>query len=158
MAGKKREFKPEISKESLQSLLEIQCTRDEVMRFYGFKSKNPLQTWVKANYDGRTFEEVKQMYSTGGQISLRRRAYEVAEKQPALMIFLLKSVCHMSDEPTVTEDTDDHNVSAFLSSIRTASKAISNCDDLIAGLPKKEDDEIEGEEENEEGDISDEEV
>lgn len=135
--------KPVLNRENLEGLLEIQCTREEVMSFFGFKSKTYLQKWIKDNYEGQTFEQLSQQFKVKGQASLRRLAFQVAEKQPAVLIFLLKSMCHLHDEQVVTVNTDDRQVNAFMASVKTASKAISNCTNLVAGLPAKEGDEEE---------------
>lgn len=136
--------KPVLNKENLEGLLEIQCTREEVMAFFGFKSKTYLQKWIKQNYDGQTFEQLQAQCGVRGQASLRRMAFQVAEKQPAVLIFLLKSMCHLHEEQVVTIDTDDKQVNAFMASVKTASKAIENCTNLVAGLPAREDDGEEG--------------
>lgn len=135
--------KPSIDRETFESLMEIQASREEVMRFYGFTSKTYLQSWIKENYGGRTFEEVREQFDIKLKVSLKRKAFELAEKNPTLMIFLLKSVCGMSETSSERTPTDNESeaVKAFKDSIRTASKALSEAcmTELIAGLPTRED-------------------
>jgi hypothetical protein len=134
---KDNEGYPVIDKASLESLLRLQCTRQEVISFYG-SSKTALIRWIKKNYDGKTFEELQQQFALQGQVSLRRKAFQMAEKQPSVMIFLLKSVCHLSEEPAAQQDPSaEKNVSAFNDAIKTAARAITDCAGLVAGLPSK---------------------
>lgn len=134
--------KPEIDKETFESLMEIHASREEVMRFYGYKSKTPLIEWIKANYDGRTFEEVRGHFDIQLKVSLKRKAFELAEKNPTVMIFLLKTVCGMSDNAPQAHENDDQNepTKKLISAINAASRALSKTDisSLIAGLPHKE--------------------
>ena len=129
--------KPEIDKETFESLLEIQATRAEIMKFYGYKSKSSLIEWVKRNYEGMTFEQVQQQHSIKGIVSLKRRAFELAEKNPSLMIFLLKSVCGMSETPCSSSEEDNEPQRQLIAAIDRASKALSRADtdSLIAGMP-----------------------
>ena len=135
--------KPEIDKETFESLMEIHASREEVMRFYGYKSKSPLIAWIKANYDGRTFEEVRDHFEVMSKVSLRRKAFELAEKNATVLIFLLKTVCGMSDNAPPAPETDPQNdpTKKLISAINAASRALSKTDtsSLIAGIPKRED-------------------
>lgn len=130
--------KPSLEKKTFESLLCLQATRGEVLAFYGLKSKTYLNEWIKKNYDGRTFEEMAAQYNTQGQISLRRKAYNMADKNPAVMIFLLKSVCHMSDDPTPATPENDKQVAAFTNAVKVAAKAITSCAGLVAGIPNQQ--------------------
>ena len=135
--------KPSIDKATFESLMEIHASREEVMTFYGFTSKTYLQNWIKENYDGRTFEEVRGHFDIKLKVSLKRKAFELAETNPTVLIFLLKTVCGMSENAPQAPETDPQNdpTKKLISAINAASRALSKTDtsSLIAGIPKRED-------------------
>lgn len=130
---------PALEKKALEGLLRLQCTRDEVMLFFGLKSKTSLIDWIKANYNGCTFEEISQQYGFQGKVGLKRQAYERAKKSDAVLIFLLKSELHMrEDAPAQVEDCSKYT-NDLIKSIDRAARAVSGRTDLVAGLPDKKD-------------------
>lgn len=135
---------PKLEKNAFESLLRLQCTRDEVMLFFGLKSKTSLIDWVKANYEGCTFEELQQQYGFQGRIGLKRQAYQRATKSDSVLIFLLKSELHMSEDAPATSDDNGKYTSELMKSIDKAAKAVSSRADLIAGIPTRKE-ETEGE-------------
>lgn len=130
---------PELNKASFETLLRLQFTREEVLVYFG-KSKTSLIEWVKKEYDGRTFEDIKQMCMMQTQVRLKSSAIKMSEKNPAVMIFLLKSVCRMTDETPTQKENNDKNVISFTNSIKIATKALASTDNssYIAGLPEKQ--------------------
>lgn len=131
---------PKLERKSFEGLLRLQCTREEVMTFYGLKSKTTLIDWVKENYGGCTFEDVKLQYSLQGRIGLKRRAYQRAEQSDAVLIFLLKSELHMSENaPLITENESNRYTNDLVKSIDRATKALSGRTDLMAGIPSQKD-------------------
>lgn len=129
---------PKLEKPAFEGLLRLQCSREEVMTFFGLKSKTSLVDWVKENY-GVTFEEVKQQYGLQGKIGLKRQAYQRALKSDTVLIFLLKSELHMNENsPATPEDDGNSYTNDLVKSIDRATKALSHRADLIAGLPNKE--------------------
>lgn len=126
---------PKLEKNAFEGLLRLQCTREEVLCFFGIKSKTALVDWVKANYGGLTFEEVQQQYGLQGKIGLKRQAYQRAQKSDSVLIFLLKSELHMrEDAPAQTEDNSKYT-NELMKSIDKAVRAVNNRTDLIAGIP-----------------------
>ncbi len=134
---------PELNKASFETLLRLQFTREEVLVYFG-KSKTGLIEWVKKEYEGRTFEDIKQMCTMQTQVRLKSTALKMSEKNPAVMIFLLKSICRMSDETPAQTENNDKNVISFTNSIKIATKALASADNspYIAGLPDKTNDNI----------------
>lgn len=126
---------PKLEKNAFEGLLRLQCTRDEVMLFFGLKSKTSLIDWIKSNYDGCTFEELQQQYGFQGRIGLKRQAYQRAMKSDSVLIFLLKSELHMSEDAPAQAEDNSKYTSELMKSIDKAVKAMSNRTDLIAGIP-----------------------
>ena len=73
------------------------------------------------------------------QVRLKSTALKMSEKNPAVMIFLLKSICRMTEETPVQKENNDKNVISFTNSIKIATKALASTDNspYIAGLPEK---------------------
>ena len=131
---------PELNKASFETLLRLQFTREEVLVYFG-KSKTSLIEWIKKEYEGRTFEDIKQCCMMQTQVRLKTTAFKLAEKNPAVMIFLLKSICRMTEDPPAQIEEKDKNVISFTNSIKIATKALASTDisQYIAGLPDKKD-------------------
>lgn len=128
---------PALDKKAFEGLLRLQCTRDEVMLFFGLKSKTSLVDWVKSNYGGCTFEEIAQQYNFQGKIGLKRQAYERAKKSDSVLIFLLKSELHMSEDAPAQPEDNSKYTNELMKSIDKAAKTVTNRTDLIAGIPTR---------------------
>jgi hypothetical protein len=61
-------------------------------------SDETLNKWCKENYDGRTFLDVFKEKRENGIISLRRTQFQLAEKSPAMAIFLGKNLLGQTDK------------------------------------------------------------
>ena len=88
----------EIDKETFEKLCALQCTRDEICGFFDVTSKT-LGSWCMRTYKqsfSTVFDEKREM----GKVSLRRMQWKLAEKSPAMAIFLGKNMLGQSDRPT----------------------------------------------------------
>ena len=102
--GKMGRPRKEINKTEFEKLCFLQCTRNEFCSWFDV-SDETLNKWCKENYDGRTFLAVFQEKRENGLISLRRTQFQLAEKSPAMAIFLGKNLLGQTDkvEQTVND-------------------------------------------------------
>lgn len=84
-----------IDQEQFEKLCALQCTLQEVCGFFGV-TDNTLNTWCKQTY-GTTFSDVFAQKRVGGQISLRRSQFKLAEKSAAVSIWLGKQYLGQRD-------------------------------------------------------------
>lgn len=103
MSGKRM---PEIKTEQFEKLCKIQCTREEIADFFNV-SESYLKKWVKATYDGETFEQVYKKFQAEGKVSIRRSQFYLKNKSPAMAMFLGKVVLGQR------EPTNDDNAMAI---------------------------------------------
>lgn len=103
-AGRPRK---EIEKEAFEKLCGLQCTEVEICGFFGVTDKT-LARWCDEKY-GEKFSEVFKKYSQDGKISLRRVQFRLAEKSPAMAIWLGKQYLGQRDvqEVSIANSTDD---------------------------------------------------
>ena len=96
----------EIDKTEFEKLCFLQCTEREFCSWFNV-SDETLNKWCKENYDGRTFLDVFKEKRENGIISLRRTQFQLAEKSPAMAIFLGKNLLGQSDkvEQVITDDS-----------------------------------------------------
>ena len=106
--GKAGRTRKEIDKRELEKLSMLQCTRAEICSWFNV-SEPTLIDWCKRTYDGRDFLTVFNEKREGGKISLRRMQWQLAEKSPAMAIFLGKNLLGQTDklEQTVN-DVSEH--------------------------------------------------
>lgn len=86
----------EINKVLFEKLCGLHCTLEEIAGCLGC-SDYTLEKWCKREY-GKTFLAVFNEKSTIGNISLRRIQWKLAEKSPAMAIFLGKNYLGQRDE------------------------------------------------------------
>ena len=84
-----------IDKDQFEKLCALQCTLQEVCGFFGVTDQT-LNTWCKETY-GTTFSDVFAEKRVGGQISLRRSQFKLAEKSAAVSIWLGKQYLGQRD-------------------------------------------------------------
>jgi len=89
----------EIDKRTFEGLCGLQCTETEIADFYGC-GVSTLTRWCYREY-GKNFEEIFREKSTRGKVSLRRIQWKLAEKSPAMAIFLGKNYLSQRDERDV---------------------------------------------------------
>ena len=92
----------QIDKTEFEKLCFLQCTRSEFCTWFDVK-EDTLNKWCKENYDGRTFSAVFQEKRENGLISLRRTQFQLAEKSPAMAIFLGKNLLGQTDKMEQTQ-------------------------------------------------------
>lgn len=96
----------EIDQNHFEALCGMQCTEEEICDFFGVTDKT-LASWCKRTYDKR-FSEVFRIKRNGGKISLRRKQWHLADKSPAMAIFLGKQYLGQVDNPiSNTSETPD---------------------------------------------------
>lgn len=104
----------EIEREEFEKLCGFQCTKLEICDWFDITDKT-LESWCKRTYK-KGFSEVFALKRGKGKVSLRRNAFNMAEKNAAVLIFLLKNFCDMSDKPekiVEEEKTDDGFIEAL---------------------------------------------
>ena len=92
----------EIDKTEFEKLCFLQCTEREFCSWFDV-SDETLNKWCKENYDGRTFLAVFKEKRENGLISLRRTQFQLAEKSPAMAIFLGKNLLGQTDKMEQTQ-------------------------------------------------------
>ena len=75
-------------KKQFEDLCALQCTLIEFAGWFNC-SDDTIENWCKATY-GMTFSEVFKLKRSKGTISLRRRQFQLAEKNPTMAIWLGK--------------------------------------------------------------------
>ena len=93
----------EINKTEFEKLCFLQCTRSEFCTWFDV-NEDTLNKWCKENYDGRTFSAVFKEKRENGIISLRRTQFQLAEKSPAMAIFLGKNLLGQTDKVEQTQN------------------------------------------------------
>ena len=98
----------QIDKTEFEKLCFLQCTEREFCSWFDV-SDETLNKWCKENYDGRTFLDVFKEKRENGLISLRRTQFQLAEKSPAMAIFLGKNLLGQTDKMEQTvNDVSEH--------------------------------------------------
>lgn len=93
----------EINKTEFEKLCFLQCTRSEFCTWFDV-NEDTLNRWCKENYDGKTFSAVFKEKRENGLISLRRTQFQLAEKSPAMAIFLGKNLLGQTDKVEQTQN------------------------------------------------------
>ena len=88
--------KKEIDKTEFEKLCALQCTYKEICAWFEITDKT-LNSWCKATYE-KTFSDVFAEKAERGKISLRRKQFQIAEKNAAMAIFLGKNYLGQSDK------------------------------------------------------------
>lgn len=88
--------KKEIDAEQFEKLCGLQCTKEEIASFFDC-SEDTIERFCKAEY-GETFAVIFAQKRKRGRISLRRTQWKLAEKSPAMAIFLGKQYLDQSDK------------------------------------------------------------
>ena len=98
--------KKEIDKIEFEKLCGLQCTKEEMCGWFEVTDKT-LESWCKRTYK-KGFSEIFSEKRGKGKISLRRTQFKLAEKSPAMAIFLGKNYLGQSDKIQY-ENTDTAN-------------------------------------------------
>ena len=92
MAGRPRK---EIDKDNFEKLCGLLCTEEEIASFFDC-SADTIERWCKRTYKAN-FAEVYKSKCQNGKIALRRYQFKLAEKSPAMAIFLGKNMLGQTD-------------------------------------------------------------
>lgn len=95
----------EINKEEFEKLCALLCSEEEIASWFDV-SVDTLCRWCKREY-GVTFAEIYKTKSEKGRIALRRYQFKLAEKYPAMAIFLGKQYLGQRDNLDNTEGVDE---------------------------------------------------
>ena len=91
--------KKTISIEKFELMCHLQCTLQEICDELDVTDKT-LQAWCRETY-GKGFSDVFKQKRGHGKLSLRRKQWRLAEKSPAMAIFLGKNYLGQSDHTEV---------------------------------------------------------
>lgn len=93
-----------IDKKQFENLCGLQCTKQEIADWFSC-SEDTIERWCDREY-GECFAVVFRQKRGIGKISLRRMQWKLAEKSPAMAIFLGKNLLGQRDTPEANvEDT-----------------------------------------------------
>ena len=115
----------EINKTEFEKLCFLQCTEREFCSWFEV-SDETLNKWSKENYDGRTFLAVFKEKRENGLISLRRTQFQLAEKSPAMAIFLGKNLLGQTDKREQTVNGGEALTNINVRFIKDKSEAAGN--------------------------------
>ena len=101
-----------INQQQFEALCGIQCTEEEVLEVLDC-SRDTLNKWCKETYDGETFCQVFKKKSAGGKASLRRRQWQLAERNTSMAIWLGKQYLGQRDNMDIKADTTETPVIRF---------------------------------------------
>ena len=85
----------EIDKDMFERFCGMFCTKEEIAGFFKC-SEDTIENWCKKTYK-KTFSAVYKIYTANGKMSLRRMQFKLAEKSPAMAIFLGKNMLGQTD-------------------------------------------------------------
>ena len=123
------EEKIKINKTQLESILRLGFTQQQVCDFFG-TSKSTLLRFVKENYNGRTFEQLKAEYTAQTQSMIMLNLLNLSKKNANVAIFLAKSVCGLNENYSAPVNDDAEN--AFAGALKKGSRNISNAKNLVS--------------------------
>ena len=123
------EEKIKINKTQLESILRLGFTQQQVCALFG-PSKSSLLRFVKENYNGRTFEQIKAEYTAQTQSMIMLNLLNLSKKNANVAIFLAKSVCGLNENYSAPVNDDAEN--AFAGALKKASRNISNAKNLVS--------------------------
>ena len=101
MMAKMGRPRKEINKTEFEKLCYLQCTHTEICAWFDIAA-DTLERWCKETY-GTTFSKVFAEKKQNGLISLRRTQFQLAEKSPAMAIFLGKNLLGQTDKVEQTQ-------------------------------------------------------
>lgn len=95
--------KKEIDKKIFENLCAIFCTEEEIAGIFEC-SVDTIERWCKREYKC-TFADIYKKKTGKGKASLRRTQFKLAEKSPAMAIFLGKN--YLGQKDNASDDIDD---------------------------------------------------
>lgn len=118
-----------INKTQLENLLRLGLSCQQICDFFVI-SRYTLTRFVKANYDGMTFEQLKAEYGVQAQASIIANLMALSKRNASAAIFLAKSVCGLNENYSAPANEDAEN--AFAGALKKASRNISNAKNLVS--------------------------
>lgn len=105
--------KKNIDVQQFEKLCGLQCTKEEIASFFNC-SEDTIENFCKKQYK-ETFSAVFNKKRGLGKISLRRSQWKLAEKSPAMAIFLGKQYLNQTDKVMniITDEDADPLSKAF---------------------------------------------
>lgn len=94
--------KKEIDIKMFETMCAIQCTKDEMCDVFDMDEKT-LTRWCKDTY-GIGFSDIYKKKSATGRMSLRRMQFKLAERNPAMAIWLGKQYLNQKDSIDVSQE------------------------------------------------------
>ena len=114
----------QIDKTEFEKLCFLQCTKQEFCSWFDTTDKT-LERWCKETY-GMGFSEVFRIKRENGIISLRRTQFQLAEKSPAMAIFLGKNMLGQTDKMEQTVNGGEALTNINVRFIKDKSEAAGN--------------------------------
>ena len=114
----------EIDKVQFEKLCSLQCTLNEICSYFDC-SDETINKWCKRTYH-QTFLEVFAIKRGKGQISLRRTQWHLAEKSPAMAIWLGKQYLDQKDKTSNETEIENREKINALKEIFKISETSSN--------------------------------
>ena len=118
--------KKQIDQKEFEKLCFLQCTKQEFCSWFDTTDKT-LERWCKETY-GMGFSDVFRIKRENGIISLRRTQFQLAEKSPAMAIFLGKNLLGQTDkmEQTVNDVSEHKGLTVVFSDKKEGDSNASN--------------------------------
>lgn len=101
--------KKELDVENFEKLCALQCTQKEICFFFDVTEKT-LGRWCNEVY-GESFSNIFKKKRVVGLVSLRRSQFMLAERSPAMAIFLGKNYLGQSDSDYVRNEYNNRMLS-----------------------------------------------
>ena len=95
----------DINQQEFEKLCALQCTEEEICSWFETTDKT-LTDWCKRTY-GKSFSEIFRLKRGRGKISLTRTQFHLAEKSPAMAIWLGKQYLGQKDEIAVDNGNNE---------------------------------------------------
>lgn len=118
-----------INKTQLENLLRLGLSCQQICDFFVI-SRYTLTRFVKANYNGMTFEQLKAEHGVQAQASIIANLMALSKRNASAAIFLAKSVCGLNENYSAPANEDAEN--AFAGALKKASRSISQAKDLVS--------------------------
>lgn len=101
---KRGRLRKKIDKKQFEKLCAIQCTLTEIAGWFKTNSSR-IRDWCERTYQ-KTFEEVYEIYSADGKISLRRNQFNLSQNNPTMAIWLGKQYLGQIDKNDIDLKAD----------------------------------------------------
>ena len=100
--------KKRIDKEQFEKLCSMGCRKDEVCYFFDV-SGNTLLEWCKENYEGKTFEQSRQMFEINLKIAIRQAQIKHMAKSADMAKYLGKIYLGQDEKQNITIENKNSN-------------------------------------------------